>query len=650
MASAAYPLLRPKRRRLGRLPNVPPRLLALVLLALVALVAGVTLGRRVTRPDAGKLLADATSTIAAGNYHAAQGNARAAAAAGAKGSAPHVLLARAALILDDGLAAEAEIERARATGASPATLHGWRAHARLLQGDPSGALAEARRAPADPYAARVGARALAAMDDPARAQAALSALTASRPTDAAAWTDLARLRLTLGDIGGAADAVGRSVALARGEPATLTLAGEIVRTRFGLRAALPWFAAALKRDAFYHPALIEQAATLGELGRYAEMLAATRAALASRPGSPQALYLQAVLAARAGRDDLARRLLQLAGAAVEGVPGALLLGGGLDYRRGDHDQAVARWRRLVDAQPLNVGARRLLGLALLRSGDAGGSLDVLRPAVLRADADGYTLRLAARALERVGDRAGAAAMLDRAAGSRGDSAPFASDTAVGALAAAASEAPGDPTYQIGLIRGLLGSGDASAAVARAQALVTASPGAAAARIALGDALVAAGRREDAAAAYRRAADLAFDAPTMLRLVDALGRTGQGRDAAAAMSLYLGQNPRAEEARRILGHWQLDAGEAGAAIATLEGVRRTVGNGDAALLTDLALAYGQVGRRVEAMRYGTAAYRLAPMSPAAIGAYEQALALAGDARGAGQLAAKARAVARASPAP
>ena len=649
MPSSAYPLLKTRSRRWRSMP-IQPRWLALLVLLPALLAVGTALARRGTRSDPGKLLADAAATLASGNYHAAQSNARAALAAGAKGSGAHLLLARAALMLDDGLVAEAELDRAQALGASPAALHGWRAHARLLQEDTQGALDEARGAPRSAYAARIRARALAGRDDPAGAQAALLALTAARPTDAAAWTDLGRLRLTLGDVGGAAEATGRAVALAHGEPGAMTLAGEVVRTRFGLQAALPWFAAALKRDAYYHPALIEQAATLGDLGRYREMLTATRRALASKPKSPQALYLQAVLAARAGRDDLARRLLQLTGGTIDGVPGVLLLGGALDFRRGDGDQAVAKWRRLVDAQPMNVAARRLLGLALLRSGDPRASLEVLRPIVMRGDADGYTLRLAARALERTGDRAGAAVLLDRAARDGGDPTPFASDTSVGALGAAAKEAPGDPTFQIGLIRGLLGRGDAAAAVSRAQGLVAASPGAPAARLALGDALVATGRRGDAATAYRRAADLAFDLPTMLRLVDALGRTGDARGAATALSLYLGQNPRAIEARRILGHWQVEAGEDAAAVLTLEALRRTAGSRDSAALADLALAYAGTGDASEALRHARAAYRLAPMSPAAIEAYAAALELGGNRQAAAQLSAKARAVAGAAPAP
>ncbi|WP_374944058.1 tetratricopeptide repeat protein [Sphingomonas sp.] len=609
---------------------------------MLALAAALVTARRAARPDPQVLAAKASATLAAGNYDAARSYARAAIAAGAPGSTPHLVLARADLMLDDGLAAEAELDRAVATGTPAASLHALRAHARLLQGDPHAAAVEAARAaPRDAaYAARIRARSLAAAGDPAAARVALGTLVATVPGDAAAWTDLARLQLTAGDVGGAAQAAARALGISRRDPVTLTLAGEVVRTRFGLVAALPWFEAALVRDPYFHPALIEYAATLGDLGRYTAMLAATRKALAARPGSPQALYLQAVLAARGDRTDLARRILQLTGGAIDGVPGVLLLSGALDYRRGDTDQAVATWRRLVDAQPMNMVARRLLALALLRSGDARGSLDILRPMVLRADADGYTLRLAAHALERVGERAGAAVLLDRAASGGGDAVPFAADTAVGALAAAAADAPGDPTYQIGLIRGLIGSGDPAGAIAKAQELVAAGPGAPAAQVALGDALVAGGRRREAAAVYARAADLAFDAPTVLRLVDALA-SAQPRQAAAALSLYVAQNPRSVPARRILGHWQVVAGDAGAAVATLESVRRVTGNRDAALLTDLATAYAGRGDGATARAYASAAYAVAPMRGDVIRAYAAALVAAGDRAGARQLAAKAR---------
>ena len=70
------------------------------------------------------------------------------------------------------------------------------------------------------------------------------------------------------------------------------------------------YEAALQRDPWHHDALIEYAATLGDAGRTRAMLDATRRALQARPASPQAYYLQAVLAARAGSYGLARSLLQ----------------------------------------------------------------------------------------------------------------------------------------------------------------------------------------------------------------------------------------------------------------------------------------------------------------------------------------------------
>ena len=90
------------------------------------------------------------------------------------------------------------------------------------------------------------------------------------------------------------------------------------------------------------------------MGRYNDMLGATRKALAARPGNPQALYLQAVLAARAQNYDLARSLMQRTGGAIDDLPGVLLLGGTLDYQAGAYEQAIEKWRELVGRQPMNV--------------------------------------------------------------------------------------------------------------------------------------------------------------------------------------------------------------------------------------------------------------------------------------------------------
>jgi Flp pilus assembly protein TadD len=651
MADRRYPLLPGKRRRRIVWPRPRRRqVIALAVLAVVAALAALLVLRPAPRVDPAVALRDAGIAYRIGNYSAARNHALAA-LAGAPGSRPAMLLlARAYLRLGDGVAAEGALSRARALRIAPADIAGLRAQARFLQSDWQGAIDTAARAPiGDGEAIRARARALAMQGDSGTAAQALVGLLQRRPRDAAAWTDLGRIRLDAGEIAAAADAATRAQRLAPGDPVALALQAEIVRTRYGPIAALPWFEAALNRDAYYHPALIEYAATLGETGRYTQMLAATRDALAARPGSPQALYLQAVLAVRAGHRALARDLLQKAGDTLSDLPAAMLLSGSLDYADGKYEQAIDTWRQLVADQPVNVLARRLLGAALLRSGDAAGALDALRPVAERDDADPYALLLVARAFEASGDRASAATFLDRAAAARvGTAAVFATDDAVGAVLADAADAPGDPNYVVGAIRAQVNGGDIPGAIARARSLVAASPGAPAARLALGDALAAASHWADAASAYAAAADLAFDEPTMLRLVDALGRADRPRDAAAALSLYLEQNPQSVPALRLLGDLQLAGGDSAAAIETLESLRRMIGNRDAALLARLARAYAAADESAVARRYARAAYALAPMNPGVADAYGVALAADGDLGAARQLMAKAVALAPADP--
>ena len=559
----------------------------------------------------------------------------------------HALLARLDLANADGAGAEAELDRAVSTGFDPARAHHLYAEAWLLQGDPDKAIAEAARALPRyaGYATRVRARALAANGDLPQARATVEALLADTPDDAGAWTDLADLRLQSGDNAGALESIGRALALAPNDARALTLKGELIRAQYGLVASLPWFDAALKTDPGNGDALLDKAATLGDLGRYRDMLDATRRALVARPGNAQAYYLQAVLAARAGKDDLARDLLQRTDGAVDDMPGALLLGGMLDYRGGAYEQAIGKWRALLDDQPMNFAARRLLGAALLRSGDADGALDALRPLALRGDADSYTLTLVARAFEAGGKRDWAARFIDRAANPlRPSPAPFGSDDGLATLSAAADAAPGDPIAGLGYIRGLIDAGQTNAALAQAEALARAAPGSPDALLVLGDTYWVMNRPLDAAGAYARAANLRFDEPVMLRLVDALDRTGQRAAAQKALTLFLSQNPEDIPARRLAAHWQVAAGDWPAAIRTLEGLRATLGDRDAAILAELGYAYVGNGDPAKGKVYAAAAYRLAPMNPATADAYGWALLEAGDRDGARQLLAKAASLA------
>lgn len=657
---ATYPLLRGRRPRerkrtrwrRGLADRVSVRALRLTLIAFVSLglvAAIVVIARSAAAPKPETELAASLVSLKQGNYSAARNHAQSATAARPDWALAHAVLARAYLALGDGGYAEGELQRALGGGFDPKRAHQMLAHAYWLEGDTDRAIAEADRAALRyaGYAARIRARALADQGDYAAAQARLQTVLARHPGDSAAWSDLGRVRYQAGDLAGAGEAAGRATAL---DPANLdgmTLAGEVIRSRYGLVAALPWFEAALKRDAYFHPALIEYAATLGDLGRYEKMLDATRRALAARPGSPQALYLQAVLAARAGNYDLSRSMLAKTNGAVDSMPGALLLGGALDYIADKPQQAIGRWRELLGRQPFNLAARRLLGAAQLRAGRTGDAIQTLRPLARRADADSYTLRLIARAAEMSGDRTAAARYLDRAAQAGGASTPYGSDDALPVLAAAMAEEPANPSAAVEYVRGLIAAGDTDTALARARAIASASPGAPGAHLLLGDTLMTTGRAGEAMVAYRRAASLDFGTPALLRLIDAAARTGRPRAGAEALALYLAQNPQNLIARRLAANLQLQARDWDAAIDTLEDIRTATGNRDAVLLAQLSQAYAGADDAQTARRYGRAAYALAPMNAGVADAYGWALYQAGDVPAALQLVTKAARIAPAS---
>ena len=628
------------------MPDHPKRHLA-VFAALALVAAGALALASPVRADGGDarvLLARSLGAFERGNHSAARALARQAVAADPAWALAHAVLARMALTEGDGVTAEAELGRARDAGFDMRRTVQLMGEARLLQGDPAGAITAAR-ATAPRYAAyglRIQARATAAQGDAVAAAALFDRAIDRAPSSSGAWTDLARFRTGIGDTAGAVAAAARATALDPMDLDALTVRAGLVRDQFGLAAAIPWFEAALARDPHSYDALIGCAATLGDAGRSRDMLAAARRALAVRPDDARTLYLLSVLAARGGRLDLARDLFERTGDALDGIPGPLLLAATLDLDAGDNEQAVTKLRNLVAIQPMNVAARQLLTGALLRTGAARDALAVIGPVATRDDADSYSLTLAARALERSGKRADAAGLLDRASRPAvGGAASFASDDSVATLAAAASGlAPGEPSTAIPLVRALLGSGDRTAALARANAVASANRGSPAAASVLGDTLMALGRFADAAKAYGHAADLLFDEPTMLRLTEARQRAGDPAGAASALAAFLSQNPRNVAALRLAAHWQIAAGDHAAAIATLEGLRARLGDRDAALLAELAYAYDGAGEDTVARSYAAAAYALAPANAAAADAYGWTLYGAGDLDGARQLIEKA----------
>lgn len=613
--------------------------LALAILAMPAF--GLADPARADAGEAHQELALSQKLLAAGNATGARSHALKAIRYAPDWGDAHVQLAQALLTLGEGSEALGELDRARDSGIKGADLAAMRGRALLADGQPRRAI-DALAGAGEGHAVevlRIRGLALARIGDLAGGRDALEAAVGRAPKDAGAWTDLGRYRFIAGDLAGAIDAATRAVAIDPNYVQALVLRGELVRQQYGLAAALPWFQGALQRDPWDGDALIESAATLGDMGQTVAMLTQVRLAMQARPDNLRGYYLQAVLAARAGKDDLARNILNKIGdAGIDTMPAALMLSGMLDLKAGANEQAADKFGALVDRQPTNITARKLYATALLRIDAAKNAITVLRPVVMRGDADSYSLTLVARALERIGAHDEAGQYLDRAATPVvGGSGLFTPDNSLAALNAQANaRQPGDPATEIPLIRGLLNAGQNAAALARAQQVAAVNTGAPGGQILVGDVAMLLGQADVAAGAYSRAAALRFDQPTLLRLIEAQDAAGHPDQSSKTLALYLAQNPNDVTALRIAAHRQLAAGDADAAIDTLEDLHFRLGNDDAALLAELANAYALDGDSARAVKYGEAAYAVQPANPMVADAYGWALAADGDSVGAVQL--------------
>lgn len=527
--------------------------------------------------------------------------------------------ARTYLLLGDGASAEAELKRAKALGMAESETGHLMAHALLLQGQAERAAAEAHKAgPAHAaYADRMLGRAYQLTGKLEEAADAFDRALAAAPDDSALWTDIADFRRATGETAGAIQAADRAVALGPRNVLALRLRGELTRGQYGLAAAMPWFDRALEIDPANIAVLIERAATLGDLGRTREMLADTRRILSLSSNNISAYYLQAMLAAR-GRDfALARSLYRRTGGAFDDRPAAMLLAGTIELGTGNSSLAMGPLKRLLKAQPGNIKARRLLGSAQWQSGDARAAIATLRPIADRPDADAYTLSIIGKAYARLGDQA-AAGYLGRAAAPRPSAtAPLDDPLGDGQLAAIRRDAaawPDSAAPQVVLIRALLGRGLGPEALQRARRLQAAAPGAPDAHVLVGDALAIQGDYAAAAGAYRRAANLAFDEPVALRLIEALRNSGDEQGAARVLTLFLQQNPQNVSAQTMAANAYMQARRWPEAIAHYEAVRKRLGNNDSTLLNNLAWAYAETGDYDRAIPLAQRAVALEPRNP------------------------------------
>lgn len=594
------------------------RLFILVGLAVIGLALAVLCQRHVAEGNGSAALARGVAALGKGDARTARVELMNAIKADPRSMAARAAQAQALVALNDGAGARAEIERLRQLGGDPAATRHLMAQALLLQGDDAGALREAGAGDVPKrYAAlmaRVIGRARLAQGELDAASAAFDRALALAPADPENWVDIGRYRIAVGDQAGAIGAADRAVTLDPASAKALTLRAELTRSQYGLSASLPWFEKAATTSPDSVSTLTEYAATLADAGEASRMLSVTRRILALDPGNPRAWFMQAVMAARAGRIDLARSLLAKTDGRLDGEPATLLLRGVLHLADGNGVLAAENLAALLAAQPDNRTARTLLGRAYYQTGDFASAATALAPLVTQRDANPYVLTLAARAQEALGDRFLADDMLGRAAWPERAAADMLATSNDAALADQPPADVGTAQDNIPYIRALLRMERASEAADRAQALSRANPGAPDAWVVLGDALGGDDRPADAARAYEAAANIRFSREVALRLIAAWQRAGEPARASQVVRLFLSQNPNDVEAQRLAGAAYLAARDWRNARRMLEAVRAQTGGNDAMLMADLAHVALETGDTKSARAYAAHAYRLMPGNP------------------------------------
>ncbi len=318
-----------------------------------------------------------------------------------------LLQARTALELGNGVVAQTELEKAIEAGVPREKTKHLMAHATLLQAQYTRAFEEANAPDIPPqfgaYAARIRGRAMIGLK---RADAAREHFVKAEqlaPRDPDTLVDLARYYIFITEVPKANELVDRAIALRPTFAKALLLKGNLERQGKGLEAALPYFNRALESDPNNVEALLERAATYGDLNRDKEARADLKRVTGLVPEHALALYLEAVMETRAGRYEQAQALMTRTKGQLNEYPPAMLLQGMIAFQRNNMAQANEYLAKVVGAMPQSVTARKLYAAAQLRKGDAQGTINTLKPLVNTKAMDARTLAMLGSAYARMND-------------------------------------------------------------------------------------------------------------------------------------------------------------------------------------------------------------------------------------------------------
>ena len=348
------------------------------------------------------------------------------------------------------------------------------------------------------------------------------------------WVDIARLRFRGGEHVGAFEAADFALELDPRHAPALLMRAQLVRDAYGLEPSLTWFESGLALHPENTDLLGEYAGTLGDLGRSEEMLLAVRNLAEIDPRDPRVHYLQSVLAVRGNDPVLASSLLKRSKMRDDGVPSAIVVDALGEIQQGNYDNAANSLEGLLQRQPGNVRVMELLARAMWLNGRDREIVDRFGARARAADASPYLIMLVGRSYERLGQRAAAVPLIERAyAGRSGELTPLGSvrnlpeQTRAVREMIAAGNAGATRDYANELTRRFEGSGDILALA--------------------GDAALARGETSNALNLYSRAAQIRRPWPLTRKIIHAY-RAASDIDAADTLLIrHLRSEPSNTEA-------------------------------------------------------------------------------------------------------
>lgn len=529
-----------------------------------------------------------------------------------------IALADVSLLLFDAVTAKNELLAAKQLEIDDGKIDHLLGKAHWLLGEYDAAKTALNNPKIDPQnrseAQRILGRVLMESGDIDGARSAFDRALEKAPEDSMIWTDIARFRYVLGDQKAAIEAAEYAVELDANNIRALEFRGRMVRSQFGLLAALPWFERALEINPDDISLLSEYAATLGDAGRSVDMLKITRDILDIDPQNGGAYYMQAVIAARAREYGLARRLLILAGELQNNKPAGLLLSAIVEFELENYNQSIILFRKLLQIQPNNARALKLLSSAQYRAGQFETAYETASQFINKYGEDDYINIIAARSLEASDNRSEAAKYLDRLIYRQNEAITLVrEEEPFEILQSRAIDNPGRADLIIPYIRALLDRGNNSGALTLAKRLLEENKGVADAHILVGDILLRNGNINDAVINYENARQINFDQSLMLKLVNIYQKAQNFEAAQNILQIYLGNNPNDIMAQKLIADIYMSIGDANQAIFWLESVAQRIGYNDTFVLTKLARSYNAIERYDDAVPLARLAYNINPMS-------------------------------------